>query len=158
MDNRDSTNANADLRRLNELDDFDVADGYPDIRGWDVKTPTGRKLGKVKDLIVSVAERRVRYVDVEVDRDMRGPADDMNGHALLPIGTVQLDEKHDDVLMSMANDEFTSYPRYAGGEITHQYEGSIRNRFSTSTGDAAALGGRRRTGTESQSDLDRPSR
>ena len=140
MDNRDMPNANADLRRLNELDDFDVADGYPDIRGWDVKTPTGQKLGKVKDLIVSVAEMRVRYVDVEVDRSMRGPADDANGHALLPIGTVQLDDRNDDVLMSVASDEFSSYPRYAGGDITHQYEGSVRNRFSTSTSDAAALG------------------
>jgi uncharacterized protein (TIGR02271 family) len=142
MDNRDMTNANADLRRLNELDDFDVADGYPDIRGWDVKTPTGQKLGTVKDLIVSVAELRVRYVDVEVDRDMRGAADDANGHALLPIGTVELDEKHDDVLMSVAGTDFASYPRYAGGDITHQYEGSIRNRFSdrTSTSGAAALG------------------
>lgn len=134
MDNRDMTNANADLRRLNELDDFDVADGYPDIRGWEVKTPTGQKLGKVKDLIVSVAEMRVRYVDVEVSHDMRGPADDRNGHALLPIGTVELDDKNDDVLMSVAGDDFTSYPRYEGGDITHQYEGSIRNRFSTGSG------------------------
>ena len=84
MDNRDLTNANADLRRLNDLDDYDVADGYPDIRGWEVKTPSGQTLGKVKDLIVSVAEMRVRYVDVEVARDMRGPADDEHGHALLP--------------------------------------------------------------------------
>ena len=131
MDTRDSTNTNADLRRLNELDDFDVADGYPDIRGWEVKTPTGQKLGKVKDLIVSVAEMRVRYLDVEVSHSMSGPADDANGHALLPIDTVELDNRNDDVLMRMAGDDFASYPRYGGGEITHQYEGSLRDRLGT---------------------------
>jgi uncharacterized protein (TIGR02271 family) len=140
MDNRELGNVNADLRRLNELDDFDVAEGYPDIRGWEVKTPTGQKLGKVKDLIVSVAEMRVRYLDVEVAHDMRGPADDTNGHALLPIGTVELDDKNDDVLMSMAGEDFASYPRYAGGEIPHQYEGSLRDRFSGGASTRGSIG------------------
>ena len=138
MADRDmTTSANPDLRRLSDASDFDVAEGYPDIRGWEVKGADGHKLGKVKDLIVSVSEMRVRYVDVEVDRSLRGTAaTDENGHALLPIGAVELDDKNDDVLASGVGSDFASYPRYGGTEITHGYESSLRNRLGA--GGAAA--------------------
>jgi hypothetical protein len=37
-------------RRLQEMDrsDFDIVDGDPDIRGWDVKIHVGKKLEKWK--------------------------------------------------------------------------------------------------------------
>lgn len=140
MADRDmTTSANQDLRRLSDADDFDVAEGYPDIRGWEVKGPDGRKLGKVKDLIVSVSEMRVRYVDVDVDRSLRGTAaTDDDGHALLPIGAVELDDKNDDVLASGLGSDFASYPRYGGTEITHGYESTLRERLGA--GGAAAAG------------------
>ena len=47
-----SLGANSHLGRLNDLDEFKVADGYPDIRGWEVRTGDGHKLGKVGDLVV----------------------------------------------------------------------------------------------------------
>jgi len=51
-----------DLRlvRLEELKGFQVAEGDPDIRGWEVRTPDDRKVGKVEELIVDPVERRVR--------------------------------------------------------------------------------------------------
>ncbi|HEY0778990.1 MAG TPA: PRC-barrel domain-containing protein, partial [Gemmatirosa sp.] len=58
------------LGRLNDLDEYKVADGYPDIRGWDVRTSDGSAVGKVGDLIVDTAALRVRYLDVEVDRSV----------------------------------------------------------------------------------------
>ena len=97
-----TTGRNEDLRRLSELDDFEVADGYPDIRGWEVKTPDGRTLGKVDDLIVSISEMRVRYLDVDVDRSLASAVSDAarpkgaeEGHALVPIGTATLDDARD---------------------------------------------------------------
>jgi hypothetical protein len=79
------------LRRLHDLDDYEVAEGNSDVRGWEVRTPDGQILGKVDDLIVSVAELRVRYLDIDVEG---------GGHALVPIEAAQLDERHDDVLVS----------------------------------------------------------
>lgn len=140
MANRDMTNddTNADLTRLSDADDFKVAEGYPDIRGWDVKTPEGQKVGEVKDLVVSTNEMRVRYVDVEIDKKWRGDAgNDDDKRALLPIGSVELDDQHDDVMVRGMGADVMSYPRYSGQNITHQYETSIGQRMR---GGAAAAG------------------
>src|SRR5690349_21377752 len=129
-----------DLRRLSELDDFEVADGYPDIRGWKVRTPDGQVLGKVDDLVVSVREMRVRYMDVDVDRSIRsGVADAATprgaeaGHALVPIGAATLDDNADDVVVSsLSGTDLASYPLYARESgITRDYESSLRDRYAT---------------------------
>jgi hypothetical protein len=59
-----------DLKHLNHSG-FDVAEGYPDIRGWDVVSRDGQKLGTVDDLVVSTSQMRVLYIDVDVDRSLR---------------------------------------------------------------------------------------
>jgi uncharacterized protein (TIGR02271 family) len=144
-----ATGADTDLRRLSDLDDFEVADGHPDIRGWKVRTPDGQVLGKVDDLIVSVREMRVRYIDVDVDRSIRSGAADAatpkgaeTGHALVPIGTAQLDDAGDDVIVrSLTGADLASYPLYARqGGITRDYEQSLRGRFGGATTGAAAAG------------------
>ncbi|MEJ7811788.1 MAG: PRC and DUF2382 domain-containing protein [Gemmatimonadaceae bacterium] len=138
MDDRDTMGGSADLRRLKDLDDFQVADGYPDIRGWDVKTSDGQKLGEVKDLVVSVSEMRVRYLDVEVDREMRGTSGtDDEGHALIPIGSAELNDDTDDVIVSGLGSDLTGYPRYAGSDIPSDYETRLRDRMR---GSATAAG------------------
>ena len=48
------------LTRLEELKGYQVAEGDHDIRGWEVRTPDGNKIGTVEELIVDPAERRVR--------------------------------------------------------------------------------------------------
>lgn len=85
------TGLSAGLRRLHDLDDYDVAEGNADVRGWEVRTGDGQLLGRVNDLIVSVAELRVRYLDI----DAHG-----GGHALIPIEAAQLDGEHDDVIVN----------------------------------------------------------
>jgi uncharacterized protein (TIGR02271 family) len=143
----DATGTNTDLRRLSDLKDFEVADGYPDIRGWKVKTPDGKDLGKVDDLIVSVSEMRVRYIDVDVDRSLRSAVSDASrakgaeeGHALIPIGTAQLDDAGDDVVVNnLSGTDLASYPRYAHtGGITRDYESTLRSRWAGAGAGAAA--------------------
>jgi photosynthetic reaction center H subunit len=143
------TAGDADLRRLKDLSDYEVADGYPDITGWEVKTPDGRMLGKVDDLVVSVREMRVRYVDIDVDRSLRSgladaatPKGAEKGHALVPIGAVQLDDARNDVVVSsLSGTDLASYPLYAReGGISREYEQSLRGRFGTA-GTGAAVGG-----------------
>jgi photosynthetic reaction center H subunit len=47
-----STHMGQRLAPMHQLDDYKVADGEPDIRGWSVRTADGRVAGKVDDLIV----------------------------------------------------------------------------------------------------------
>lgn len=84
------TGLSAGLQRLHELRDYDVAEGNVDVRGWEVRTIDGQALGTVNDLIVSVAELRVRYLDIDVQG---------GGHALIPIEAAQLDNERDDVVV-----------------------------------------------------------
>ena len=57
------------LRRLGELDNFEVASDDPDVRGWDVKTRDGREVGEVEELIVDPSARKVRYLEVDLNRE-----------------------------------------------------------------------------------------
>lgn len=86
------------LSRLDEMRHYKVADGDPDVRGWDVKTSDGTRVGKVDTLIVDTDALKVRYLDVELDARARA-ADDAERHVMLPIGTALLDEKEDCVLL-----------------------------------------------------------
>ena len=54
------------LVRLSDLGKWDVAEGEPDIRGWEVRTIGGRELGKVKELLVDPDDPRCRYIEYEV--------------------------------------------------------------------------------------------
>jgi len=125
------------LVRLEEIKGFDVADGSRDIRGWSVKTPDGRNIGKVDELIVDAAEKRVRYMDVKVDRKTLGVDDDR--HILIPIGAAQLSEKGNDVLLDrLPARGLANAPAYSRGPITAEYERSVRDYYDAAgTGEAA---------------------
>ena len=145
-----SLGANSHLGRLNDLDEFKVADGYPDIRGWEVRTGDGHKLGKVGDLVVDTQAMRVRYLDVELDRSVSQLArdaatpGDQEGHTLLPIGNVQLDDKNDDVVVNgYTLEQVAGLPRYGGQTITSDYERTLvdRHRNRTGVGAGGAVAG-----------------
>ena len=68
---------------LKELDDFKVAKGDPDVRGWDVIAADGTEVGEVEELLVDTAALKVRYLDVELDKDLVNAKD---RHVLVPIG------------------------------------------------------------------------
>ncbi len=153
------------LGRLNDLDEFKVADGYPDIRGWDVRTTDGSTVGKVGDLIVDTAAMRVRYLDVEVDRSLAQAAKDavtpgdQERHTLLPIGNVQLDDKSDHVMVDgYTLEQIAGLPRYGGQTITRDYENTLRDRHrgrgvtGAVAGAAAAAGAAVERGAEKVKD------
>ena len=128
------------LARLEDLDDVKVADGYNDVRGWDVRSADGQKVGEVKHLIADPAAMRVRYLEVELDDSVRAGATSNDRRALLPIGAVRLDDDRDDVIVdSLASAQFGGLPTYAEGTpISRGYETSLRERFTA--GGAAAAG------------------
>lgn len=77
------------LKRLNELDDFMVAGGDPDPRGWDVTGADGREIGHVRDLLVDTTAMKARYLDVEVDGGESGSSTDER-HLLVPVDAVAI--------------------------------------------------------------------
>jgi sporulation protein YlmC with PRC-barrel domain len=82
---------------LSELDDYEVADGYPEIRGWDVRDSADRSIGRVHDLLVDVGALRVRYLDVELAPKFA--AAEADRRVLIPVERVDLDGTGDQVLL-----------------------------------------------------------
>ena len=129
----------AGLARLDELDDYKVADGDPDIRGWNVKTFAGQKVGKVEELIVDKAAMRVRYMDVKVDKSALNTSEDR--HILVPIGTARLDDERDDVLIHrLPAGGFAKAPAYTGGRLTRDYERSLHDAYGSDTAGSTRAG------------------
>ncbi|OCK51280.1 hypothetical protein BA768_17125 [Chryseobacterium sp. CBo1] len=67
--------------------DYEIVDGEPDIRGWDVKNRSGIKIGEVDELLFNPDSCKVRYMVVDVDKN------ELNieqKKILVPIGTAVL--------------------------------------------------------------------
>ena len=126
----DIEHGTAQLARLSDLDDFKIAKGDPDIRGWEVKATDGRTLGKVDDLIVDTGAMRVRYFELKGDKKALGLDDDQ--HLLIPIGTARLDEKDDNVFIDrLPAGGFARAPLYTRGKLNREYETSLRSAYGT---------------------------
>lgn len=126
---------NDDLDRvvpLDQLDDFKVADGDPDIRGWDVISSDGRKIGEVDQLLVDTNAMKVRYLDVDLDGELLGGSAS-DRHVLIPIGYARLDDADDRVIVDqLASSDVAGLPEYTQGPLTRDFESSVRQRFDTS--------------------------
>jgi uncharacterized protein (TIGR02271 family) len=115
---------------LDELDDFKVAEGDPDVRGWDVLSADGRKIGEVDNLLIDTAAMKVRYLEVDVDRDVLDASDER--HVLVPIGYARLDEDDDQVRVDSLNStDVMALPAYRREPLTREYETSVRKRFDS---------------------------
>jgi hypothetical protein len=113
-------------RRLQELgeSDFEIVDGQPDIRGWDVKNEQGKTIGEVEELILDARERKVRYMVVDLDNEVVKRNDD--DKVLIPIGLAELHEKDDDVLIPhISLDQLRSLPAYDEDSLDDETEQSI---------------------------------
>lgn len=83
------------LVALSSLDSWKVADGDPDIRGWEVRTVSGRQLGIVSDLLIDSDAGEVVMLDVDL------PGTDR--HTFVPIRVVQIDRVRRLALMDSAD-------------------------------------------------------
>lgn len=134
-------------RRLKELggSDFEIAEGQPDIRGWDVKDENGKQIGEVDELIFDEESRKVRYIVLDLeDNDF-----DLDDHdVLVPIGIAQLHDKDDDVILpGVTAETLRSLPEYEEGSINADVENKVRSAF-------AGLGGAALTGAAMTSTTD----
>ncbi len=130
----------AGLVRLGDLDDYKVADGDPDIRGWDVKTPDGQRLGKVEELIADPAAERVRYMEVTLDGKAAGGGEDRL--TLIPIGTARLNDDTNTVTINRApTGGFAGVPPYSRDRLTRNYETALCAVYGTSDTANSTSGG-----------------
>ncbi|MBA2328102.1 MAG: PRC-barrel domain-containing protein [Flavisolibacter sp.] len=138
------------LHYLHELSDYKVASDYPDVRGWEIKDADGRVVGKVDGLLVNKKEKRVVYLDVDVDESLleegheplATPAsegvheflnEDGEDHLIVPIGMVTIDEDNEVVQSNKINsDTFRNAKRFSKGRsIEPEYELIIFSQLST---------------------------
>ena len=83
------------LVSLRELDGYHVAEGDADVRGWEVRTVSGREIGKVADMLVDTAANEVVMLDVDLAGTDR--------HTLAPVRAAQLDRTRRIVTLDTAD-------------------------------------------------------
>lgn len=83
------------LVRLKDLGSWDVAEGEPDIRGWEVRTIGGRELGKVTELLIDPDAGEVVMIDVDLTGSDR--------QAQVPLRIVEIDRARRVVRMDSAD-------------------------------------------------------
>lgn len=141
MDPHDEHHATEGARTvapLSAMANLRVADGEPDIRGWEVVGQDRRTIGTVHDLVVDSAEMKVRYVDVEMRRAALDA--DQDRHVLIPIGYARLDEDDDRVLVNnIATTAAGSLPAYEHAPITREQEAALHRTYADASPAAGAM-------------------
>jgi len=163
-----NTVAAGQLVHFDDLDDFKIADGDPDIRGWDVRGTDGEKIGEVEDLLVDTAAMKVRYIEVRLEKEIakqvamhadrathhipqvgvsaddiltsddRKSDPDAARYVLVPIGVARLDDEEDDVVLSAHAAQMVGIPAYDRGPLTRDRETDIVRSFGAASGGIAS--------------------
>jgi uncharacterized protein (TIGR02271 family) len=124
---------------LDDLDDYQVAEGDPDVRGWDVIASDGRKIGEVDQLLVDPQAMKVRYLDVDLDDGLVAGAANEDRHVLIPIGYARLEEAEDQIRVdSLASSQISTLLPYNHEPIDTAYEADVRRRFDSGFTDVPA--------------------
>lgn len=133
------------LASLKELTDYQVAEGDPDPRGWEVIGGDGERIGRVHELLVDTAAMKVRYLDCDVDARLR--PDGETRHVLIPIGYARLDQDGKRITVDViSSEDVRGLPAYDGGRVTRAYEEEVEARYAAhrrAVDDASGAGGER---------------
>lgn len=170
-DNQSAQSRPSRITPLRNLNGYRIADGDPDVRGWEVVGGDRRRIGSVNDLLVDTAEGKVRYLDVQLDPGLyrkgdgeeeqfgastvteylvrESISDEENRltadhhldsrhhsgerHVVFPVGHAEVEEEGDRVLLpSLSAADAVNLPPYVPGEISPDYEQSLRRWFDPS--------------------------
>lgn len=121
-DRDDGGRGSGTLARLDELDDYQIAEGDPDPRGWTVVDPSGAEIGTVDHLIGDTGIMKVRYFVIDLDEGTPAGAH----HILVPAGYVSLDEDDDQVMLEGVHvTGLADIPRYEPGALDREHEDQV---------------------------------
>lgn len=143
------------MARLDELDDFEIADGEPDIRGWTVRTADGADIGKASNLIADPAALTVRYLEVKEKHELL--ATTAGEHIIVPIGLARLNDDEDVVMLDMLPSAgLRGIPRFGRTRLTAEHDRSLTDHYYgknavRQTDEHARFFGARRSGREKAS-------
>lgn len=129
VENKETHSENR-LIPLHEMKKFRVAKDEPDIRGWEVVTSDHKKIGKVHELIVDTLEMKVRYLVVDVDKNILSTK--TSSHTLIPIAGAQLDDDDNRVYLDLDLARVVALPPYDDRPLTRDYETTIARLFGSS--------------------------
>ncbi|MCC8424676.1 PRC-barrel domain-containing protein [Mucilaginibacter sp. UR6-11] len=79
---------------------YEIVDGEPDIKNWDVKNEQGLKIGEVAEMLFDPQARKVRYLVVSLEDSEIDVTDGKN--VLIPIGIAQLYSSSNDLSEAVA--------------------------------------------------------
>jgi sporulation protein YlmC with PRC-barrel domain len=128
------TEDGAQIAPLSDLKDFQVSEGYKDVRGWRVDSADGKEIGKVHDLLVDLDGMRTRYLDVRLHSSIAASHGDRD--VLIPIGSARIADEGDLVVVPLTAERVTLLPMYDHGVLTRVHEAEVRRHFTL--GEAAA--------------------
>lgn len=116
---------------LKDAKDFRLSKGSPNLKGWTVYARDNEKVGTVTQMLVDPLAMNVRYIDVDVDDDLFGLADDR--HVLVPLEVVELRERSQDVWVpAFTGADIARLPAYLGGPVDALLEQETERAFNTS--------------------------
>lgn len=81
------------VRHLHGLNhsDYKIADDQPDIENWKIVDTSGKRVGKVKDLLFDKEAMKVRYIITDLKDGELAPND---RRVLIPIGKARYRAHH----------------------------------------------------------------
>ena len=85
----------ARLVSMSTLERWTVSEDEPDIRGWDVRTASGRRLGAVSDLLIDESTGDVEFLDIDLPESDR--------RTFVPVRVVQIDRARRVIVMDSAD-------------------------------------------------------
>jgi hypothetical protein len=107
---------------------YEVADGYPDIRGWSILNGAGQKIGEVVELIFDPLSNSVRYLVVHIEGK---PINLLSRDVLVPIGLAELVEETGIVSVpNISLGHLALLPTYKRSIFNRSFERAVRNVFS----------------------------
>jgi sporulation protein YlmC with PRC-barrel domain len=124
------------LRRLSLLTHYRIAEDEPDIEGWDVLGPSGRRVGIVSDVVIDPDAEQVRYIVVKRESD--------DVEVAIPVGYAGLQKER--LAIPFTIEDLDRLPPAPPVELTRAEEAQLRIAL-----DQALRGSRRYDGPDFRS-------
>ena len=113
---------------LSSLNDYQVAEGSRDIRGWKVLAAGDTEVGSVHELLVDMDTMRARYVDVRLHSTLA--AADGDRDVLVPMSAVSIDNETEKVVVPLTVERVSLLPPYDHEHLLRAHEAEIRRHFA----------------------------
>jgi len=81
--------------------DWEVAEGEPDLRGWNVFTADHHKIGAVDDLLADPDERKVRFLAIDLDDDIVDVENDADHVVRVAVSRARIDDDEHEVILDV---------------------------------------------------------